>query len=149
MSLAVAAHDSGVFDRFKRRATPKPTAWTAGQIIFLGEQSGTAEESFKKALRDRFAVDPRIARAYLARVSYPTTGPQRSERENRGPDGSASAVEIALCLAAPEDIAIVRVVAEAFERIFASSQHMDTLFLSDAQERELAKVASPFYRTEP
>ena len=50
-----------------------------------------------------------------------------------------------LCLVAPEDPAIVAVVGEEFRRIFASSQHMDTLFLTDEQEGEVAKVARPFF----
>ena len=50
-----------------------------------------------------------------------------------------------MCVVAPEDLAIVEIVAEEFQKLFHGSQHMDTLFLTDAQEREVAKVARPFY----
>ena len=73
------------------------------------------------------------------------SGPQRANDENRGPEGSSAPVEVVLCVAAPEDVAIVEVVGEEFQKRFHSSQHMDTLFLTDAQEREVAKVARPFY----
>jgi hypothetical protein len=54
-------------------------------------------------------------------------------------------VEVLLCVAAPEDVAIVNVVGEEFQKRFHASQHMDTLFLTDAYERELVKTARPFF----
>ena len=114
-------------------------------MTFVGEQSGPAEDQFKTALASRFAGDPRIRRAYLARAEYPRSGPQRTTDENRGPAGAAAPVEVVLCLIAPEDLTIVGVVGEEFRKMFAGSQHMDTLFLSEEQERELAKVARPFF----
>ena len=140
-----AAHDSGVFDFLKRRREPPPKEWQTGGIEFLGEQSGPAEDQFKAALRERLAADPRVRRAYLVRVAYPRTGPQRARDENRGPGDSAAPVEVLLCVAAPEDVAIVNVVGEEFQKRFHSSQHMDTLFLTEAHEREVAKVAQPFF----
>jgi len=134
-----------VFDFLKRRSEPPPKAWETPRISFLGEQVGAAEDAFKSALSARFAADPRIRRAYLARVAYPKAGPQRAEQENRGRGGGADPVEVLLCLAAPEEAAIVAAVAEEFQKMFATSQHMDTLFLTDAYERELAEVAAPFY----
>jgi hypothetical protein len=135
-----------VFDFLKRRE-PKPKEWSTGGIEFLAEQSGPAEDNFKAALRERFAADPRIRRAYLVRVGYPSPGPQRAKLENRGPDAQGSPVEVLLCVAAPEDVAIVNVVGEEFQKLFHASQHMDTLFLTEAYEREVAKVARPFYST--
>lgn len=115
-------------------------------MTFLAEQSGTAEDEFKSALSARFVVDPRVRRAYLVRVAYPRTGPQRSKDENRGPQGSAEPVEVLLCVSAPEDLGIVEIVAEEFRKMFGSSQHMDVVFLTDAREKEVSKVAEPFYR---
>jgi len=144
-----------VFDFLKRRRTIQPKRWVLPRLTFVGEQAGPAEDAFKSALRVRFATESRIRRAYLVRVAYPITGPQRSVLENRGSDGTAAPVEIALCLAATEDsgddaedarVAIVKFVGEEFAKLFASSQHMDTLFLSEDQEREVAAVARPFYR---
>ena len=143
--VATAAHDSAVFDFLKRRGEPKPQPWHPGRIAFTGEQRGPAEDQFTRALASRFASDARIERAYLVRAEYPKTGPQRGPAENRGPDATSAAVEVLLCLVAPEDHAIVAVVGEEFRKIFASSQHMDTLFLTGEQEREVAKVARPFF----
>lgn len=134
-----------MFDFLKRRREPEPKEWRTGGVNFLAEQMGPAEDQFKSALSKRFAIDSRVRRAYLVRVAYPTSGPQRAKMENRGPEGSAAPVEVLLCVAAPEDIAIVQIVGEEFQKIFHSSQHMDTLFLTDAQEREVTKVARPFY----
>jgi hypothetical protein len=144
--LVAAAHHSGVFDFLKRRGEPSPKEWQTPGLTFLAEQSGPAEDQFKTALSARFSADPRVARAYLVRVAYPKTGPQRSNEENRGPQGSADPVEVLLCLSAPEDVAIVEAVGQEFQKIFDASQHMDTLFLSDAQEQEVSQVARPFYR---
>jgi hypothetical protein len=134
-----------VFDFLKRRRERDPKEWRTGGVNFLAEQIGPAEDQFKSALSKRFTADARIRRAYLVRVAYPATGPQRAEVENRGPDGSGAPVEVLLCVAAPEDVVIVEIVGEEFRKLFHSSQHMDTLFLTDAQEREVTKVARPFY----
>ncbi len=145
VALAIAAHDSAVFDFLKRRREPDPQAWEPRQITFLAEQRGPAEDTIKSALRARFAADPRIRRAYLERAAYPNAGPQRSKLENRGPDGTAAPVEVVLCLAAPEDVGIVEVVGEEFRTIFGATQHLDTLFLTAALEADVVKVAAPFY----
>ena len=79
------------------------------------------------------------------RAEYPQTGPQRTRDENRGRDGASAPIEVLLCLVAPEDASIVALVGEEFQKIFASSQHMDTLFLTDEQQREVATVARPFF----
>jgi len=140
-----AAHDTRVFDFLKRRSEPKPKAWGTAGITFVGEQSGAAEDQFKRALAARFAEDPRVRRAYLVRVAYPTPGPQRATDENRGREGSAPPIEVLLCVAAPEDVTIVNVVGDEFRKLFHATQHMDTLFLTDEYEREVARVARPFY----
>ena len=134
-----------MFDFLGRRREPKPKEWRTGGLTFLAEQIGPAEAQFKSALSRRFASDARIRRAYLVRVAYPKSGPQRAKVENRGPDSSGAPVEVLLCVVAPEALAIVEIVAEEFQKLFHGSQHMDTLFLTDAQEREVAKVARPFY----
>lgn len=135
-----------MFDFLKRRGEPAPKEWQAPGITFLSEKTGTAEDQFKTALGTRFATDRRIRRAYLVRVSYPDPGPQRSRDENRGPEGSADPVEVVLCVSAPEDVTIVEAVGEEFRKIFHASQHMDVMFLTEAQESDVARVAQPFYR---
>jgi len=145
-TASATGHDKDLFDFLKRRREPEPKEWRTGGVRFLAEQIGPAEDQFKSALTKRFPSDARIRRTYLVRVSYPTSGPQRAKEENRGPDGSATPVEVLLCVVAPEDLEIVEIVGEEFQKIFHTSQHMDTLFLTDAQEREVVKVARPFYR---
>ena len=135
-----------MFDFLKRRGEPAPKQWETPGITFLSEKTGPAEDQLKTALAERFATDRRIRRAYLVRVSYPARGPQRSKDENRGPQGSAEPVEVVLCVSAPEDVTIVEAVGEEFHKIFHTSQHMDVMFLTDAQESDVARVAQPFYR---
>jgi len=36
-------------------------------------------------------------------------------------------------------------VGEEFRKIFGATQHLDTLFLTDALEADVVKVAAPFY----
>jgi hypothetical protein len=128
-------------------AEEPPRPWEPGGVEFLGEQRGPAEDLITTALTARFAADPRIRAAYLVRAIYPIAGPQRAAQENRGRDGTAAPVEVVVCVAAPEDPAIAAVVGEEFRKLFHTSQHLDVLFLTDAQEREVRKVAAPFYST--
>ena len=126
-------------------AEDPPQPWQPGGVEFVGEQRGAAEDLIKTALAARFAADARIRAAYLVRAVFPTVGPQRTARENRGRDGMAAAVEVVVCLAAVDDPAIASIVGEEFRKLFDASQHVDVLFLTDAQEREVRKVATPFY----
>lgn len=126
-------------------AEEPPRPWQPGGVEFLGEQRGPAEDLITTALAARFAADSRIRAAFLVRAVYPTAGPQRSAEENRGRDGAAAPVEVVVCLAAPEDPAIAAIVGEEFRKLFHASQHLDVLFLTDAQERAVRKVAAPFY----
>lgn len=126
-------------------AEEPPRPWRPGGVEFLGEQRGAAEDLITTALASRFGADARIRAAYLVRAVFPTTGPQRAARENRGRDGTAAPVEVVVCVAAPEDPAIASIVGEEFRKLFDASQHLDVLFLTEAQEREVRRVAAPFY----
>jgi len=68
---------------------PRPKVWATPTITFLSEQTGPAEDQFKRALSARFAAEQRVRRAYLVRIAYAKAGPQRAKDENRGPEGLA------------------------------------------------------------
>src|SRR5262245_35459932 len=113
---------------FRRRPRP-PETRTEGKIRFLCEQDGEPERALKERLVPEL-VSSGVQRAYLARVEYePPTG-----------------YEVALCLRAPEDRALVARLVEPFGELFGRDVHLDILFLSDAQESELARVCAPFFR---
>ena len=112
----------------------KPSASTAerqvGRLVFLGEQDGPVEYQLKDRLAQAVLVGSPIARAYLARVE---------------PDAESG---VALCLrgvAGGADRHIVRKVAEVFGEIFGAREHLDIVFVSEAQERELRRVCTPFW----
>lgn len=115
-----------IFDRFRRRPVE---VHHQPAIRFISEQDGPAERELKDALKKLFAETPRVLRAYLVRVDY----------------GNPDAYEVALCLQAPEDERLVRRIGDTFAKLFGSEQHLDTLFLTLAKEREVAQVAAPFY----
>jgi len=127
---AMAGHDIAVFEFLRRRKYRGPEEWRSPGIRFIAEKQGKGEDMLKDALRARFSKDPRVRRAYLMRVEYP---------ERRSP------MDVALCLAAPDDLAIVKGVGEEFGRLFGASQNLDVLFLTEAQERDVAALAAPFY----
>jgi hypothetical protein len=95
----------------------------------VAEQDGPAERELKDALRPVLAESPHVMRAYLVRVDY----------------GNPEAYEVALCLQAPDDERLVRRVGDTFAKLFGADQHLDTLFLTLAKERDVAQVAAPFY----
>jgi len=97
-------------------------------IRFVGEQDGEPERLLKNALTAQFSGDATVTRAYLSRVEYE--------------DGA----HVALCLAAPEDASLVERIGRCFASIFARQEHVDIVFVSPAQEMELQRVCTPFYR---
>ncbi len=104
----------------------------APEIRFVGEQDGPPERDLKSHLVDLFADEPTVRRAYLARVQY-------DDSQNW---------DVALCLAAREpDIPHINErIGRLFAGVFAKHMHLDVLFLSGAQEEEIAKVCTGFYR---
>ena len=107
-----------------------PEEWRTPSLRFVREKNGKGEDMLKERLRARFSKEPRVQRAYLMLVEYPAR---------------PSPMDVALCLVAPDDIAIVRMVGEEFGKLFGASQNLDVLFLNEAQEREIVALAAPFY----
>jgi hypothetical protein len=117
----------GLLDEWSRRATQH----RAGRVEFLGEQTGSVEDTFKRDLIFEFTTRPDIRRAYLATVSFE-------------PKNEAS---VALCIvsARPDDRSVVMRVGEIANRRFDKDAALDIVFLTPEQEREIASVCPPFY----
>jgi len=117
----------GLLDPWARRAISR----REGQVQFLGEQTGSVEDTLKRELILEFATRPDIRRAYLAQVGF------------------ESAVEPspALCILSkrPDDQSIVTRVGEIFRRRFSKDAPFDVLFITEAQDAELARVCRPFF----
>jgi hypothetical protein len=99
------------------------------RVDFLGEQDGAVERELKTRLSAFFKRDRSVYTAYLARV---------------GVVGQAS---VALCLKSQfgPDRGLAEKVGSIFRTIFNAQTHLDIIFLSEAQETELAKVCRPFF----
>jgi hypothetical protein len=113
-----------MFWRKPKRKTEIRTQRTVG---FVGEQDGEPERLLKETVVTEFRNAAGLKRAYLARVEY------------------ADRVHVALCLAAPENPALVERIGARFTGIFGRHEHLDILFLDPGQEAELQRVCAPFY----
>ena len=112
---------------FGKRQRP-PVVRVVSKIRFIGEQDGAPERGLKTLLVPEL-VSSNAVRAYLARVQY----------EN------ASTYEVALCVRGAEDPRLVQAVADHFAKLFRRDTYLDTLFLTEAQEKDLGRVCKPFY----
>jgi hypothetical protein len=101
------------------------------QILFLGEQDGVGERALKIALSECFSINGKVDSAFLVRVSF-TEVPMP---------------QVALCVKGNDDESapLVECVGKVFSKLFKTTQHLDILFLSDAQLAEVTRVAKPFY----
>ena len=107
-----------------------PEERRVSNLRFLREQDGESERELKSALADLFSRRGRdIERAYLAQM--------RAEGE----------VVVALCLKTHSgvDEGLVRELGRVFSPMFNAATHLDILFLSDEQEREIVEVCQPFF----
>jgi hypothetical protein len=101
-----------------------------GGIRFLHRQDGVPEREFMHAIAA--VLQGSVRRAYLARVEYSDTG--------------TGAVALCLRATGPEE-SLAKAIGAAFARMFGSSQHLDIVFLNDAQERQLERVCRPFFES--
>ena len=117
----------GLLDEWSRRAIER----RAGKVEFLGEQTGSVEDTLKRALILEFATRPDIQRAYLANVAFETPGEHA----------------VALCIVSkrPDDRSLVTRVGEIARRQSRETD-LDVVFLTSQQESEVARVCNPFYR---
>lgn len=107
-----------------------PEEFTVGSIRFLGEQDGVPERELKARLCNAFAQMNIRCRAYLVRADY----------------GAPDTFNVALCVRTEltESTAVKVTVNRAFSEMFRTEEHLDLVFLSDDQEREVQAVARPF-----
>ena len=96
----------------------------------LGEQDGPVERDLKAHITPLLSAEATIKRAYLCRATY-------------APEPE---VNVVLCLIAPqENLELIQRVNRVFASIFASSEHLDVAFLTEAEEAEVGRVCRPFY----
>ena len=109
----------------------------AGETQFLVEKDGQSERDLKALLVDLLKREKSVHRAYLARIAF----------------GEPKEISVALFLwadTANNHRAMVKLISDAFASMFHASQHMDIMFLSDAQETQLRKCCKAFFdRGEP
>jgi len=117
----------GLLDEWSRRAVSR----REGKAEFLGEQTGSVEDTLKRDLILEFATRPDIRRAYLARVAF---------------EGQSEPA-MALCIVSrrPNDQAVVGRVGEIARRRFTKDAVLDVLFVTAEQDAELSRVCRAFY----
>ncbi len=100
------------------------------EVRFLREQDGPAERELKGYLIALFQREEGARAAYLVQVAY------ADDQENA----------VALCLRAdrPNHDAIGKI-GQIFSTMFGAHEHLDILFLDDAQEAQLARCCSAFW----
>jgi len=101
------------------------------KVRFVGEQDGLPETLLKNKLTDLFRHEKNVARAYLVRTDLG--------------NGHGIVVVLAVRMKSAPDKAIVPKVGVVFASIFNPPEHLDTMFLTEGQEAELAKVCKPFF----
>lgn len=105
--------------------------FTVSGLTFLGEQDGESERILKGRLAHLFETDNSVATAYLARAVL----------------GNGQASVVLALRAAPQQVdLLLKEIHEQFALVFARSEHLDILFLSELQETKLARVCEPFFR---
>jgi len=99
-------------------------------IEFVGEQEGFPEEELKNSLYKYCSTDRSIKSGYLAKVRY-----------------SISDESVALCLRTgpANKQRIASSIGEIFTQVFRSDQHLDIIYVSKGQEKELKKACAAFY----
>ncbi len=101
------------------------------EIRFLGEQDGPPERLLKGRLADFFRRDRSVNMAFLARVDFG--------------EGKEASVVLGLRTQFGPDKGLVEKVGTIFADVFNSKEHLDIMFLTDAQEAQLRKACAPFF----
>jgi hypothetical protein len=114
---------------FKRNPPKHPQEIQVPHVKFCGEQDGPPEQMLKGRLAEFFERDQSVHAAYLARVDV---GGQLS---------------VALCLKTRfgPDQGLAEKIGAIFRTIFNAQAYLDIMFVSEAQQVELAKVCRPFF----
>lgn len=130
LSAEAAAEDAGRHAAALRSAR-SPETVHAQEIRFIGEQDGIPERTLKENLRNLFASDERVWKAYLARIDF----------------GPGTPIGVTLCLRTVmgPDIELVARVGKLFAPLFRGREALDILFVDGEQENDLTSVCKPFY----
>jgi hypothetical protein len=101
------------------------------KLQFVGEQDGLPERVLKARLVGLFGRRTDVRTAYLARVVY----------------GKRSPVTVALCLRAQPGLEqpLVAAIGGVFSEMFSRREHLDIVFLDEADELELMARCRPFF----
>src|SRR5882724_9713096 len=106
-----------------------PDEICAQQIAFLGEQDGAVERQLKEELMQVFQRDKTVNKAYLARAAV---------------DGNPTVV-LGVRAEGVDESRLATQVGAVFASIFNARQHLDIVFLSDAQNAEASRVCRAFF----
>ena len=114
---------------FPDPSSKEPRKIHVTNVQFLREQDGKPERLLKSRLLESFKQNGDVQRAYLAQVN---SGRQPS---------------VALCLKTVhgQDQNLVREIGKVFAAVFGMKEHLDILFLNEAQELALISVCAPFF----
>jgi SseB protein C-terminal domain len=124
-----------MFRHLHRWLTEKPKPLVQphhpSKVEFLAEHDGLVERQLKARWTSILQTHPTARRAYLAQVRL---------SEARTPS-----VALAVITTNGVDAALMGKLAAEFKTLMASSQFVDILFSSEAQETQLARVCKAFY----
>jgi hypothetical protein len=115
--------------RVKLSVLNPPQEMQVSEVHFLGEQDGAPESLLKSRLTELFQRDKSVYRAYLARTSL---------------EGQAS---VTLCVKTQfgADRGLAEKIGAIFGMVFNAHEHLDIIFLSEQQERQVKRVCSTFF----
>jgi hypothetical protein len=102
------------------------------RLIFLGEQDGPPERELKTLLAQLFDHEGGVLRAYLAQVSY---------------GDSANSVALCVRVGSQGSKRLVEKIGKVFGGMFGEHEHLDIIFLDDAQEGSLKTSCSAFFNS--
>ena len=115
----------------KNLSSKRPQEVQVPGVQFIGEQDGPPEQLLKKELSEQFQKDKDVIRAYLAKIKI----------------GEQAGVSLCLRNHLGPNQGLAQKIGSIFGMIFNASEHLDIMFLTDAQESDLIKVCSPFFRS--
>lgn len=103
--------------------------WRSPGFRVIGEKNGPTESGLKQELSDLFCGRIGVERAYLANCEV----------------GDNPAVVLCIKNNGANEKIVAQDVGRIFRKLFATSQYMDILFLSETDEPVLRARCAPFY----
>ena len=110
--------------------TPQPQVVPASGIRFIAEQNGQFESTVKERIAAALPKHTEVQRAYLVSALYP--------------DATTGVVLGVVCNGPPSQT-VLPDIQHIFAAIAPPNLSLDVLFLSPAQQAQVALVAKPFY----